>query len=171
MKRISAVLLACAVSFGGAPAPTARAQVQGTYDGCMLMGRQVASIPDPSIDDIARAGMSRAYGPVILYNPAIVNRARPATRTFFYFHECAHHALGHTLGFAHPQASEQQADCWAVRELMGRRLFSTVELRVVQDEVATSPSSGRTTQLAPRGRRRAPALAATLAMRRATSAG
>jgi hypothetical protein len=135
-------LLACALVIVGSAAQTpatAQPQVQASYGGCMLMGRPVPSIPDPSIPDIAMAGISPAYGPVILYNPAIVSRARPATQTFFYYHECAHHALGHTLGFAHPQASEQQADCWAVRELVGRRMFSVVELRVVQDEVATSP--------------------------------
>lgn len=140
MKRFGAAITACAFVIAGSSAPPpAAAQMRATYDGCTLMGRPVPSIPDPSINDIATAGVSPVYGPVILYNPAIVARSRPATQTFFYFHECAHHALGHTLGFAHPQASEQQADCWAVRELVGRRVFGVVELRVVQDEVATSP--------------------------------
>ncbi|OYX31031.1 MAG: hypothetical protein B7Y99_11110 [Caulobacterales bacterium 32-69-10] len=139
MRSFLAALPAfCLVLAGPAP-PPAQAQVQANYGGCTLMGRPVPSIPDPSLNDIAMAGISPVYGPMILYNPAIVNRARAETRTFFYYHECAHHALGHTLGFAHPQASEQQADCWAVRELFGRRLFNPAQLRVVQDEVATSP--------------------------------
>lgn len=137
MRRLLVLLFALG-SVPMTPAPVL-AQPGVSYDGCMLMGRPIPSIPTPAIDDIAQARMDPAYGPVILYNPAIVNRARPETRTFFYFHECAHHALGHTLGFSHPETNEQQADCWAVRELFARRLFGVAQLQTVQAEVATSP--------------------------------
>ena len=78
MRRLLVLLFALG-SVPMTPAPVL-AQPGVSYDGCMLMGRPIPSIPTPAIDDIAQARMDPAYGPVILYNPAIVNRARPETR-------------------------------------------------------------------------------------------
>ncbi|HVT17381.1 MAG TPA: hypothetical protein VHQ90_14525 [Thermoanaerobaculia bacterium] len=85
--------------------------------------------------------MASIYGgaPVIFYNPQVVLSVSPATRRFFYFHECGHHALGQVVsGQSIPYVSEQQADCWAARTLVGNNIFSLDDLRAVQMDVMRS---------------------------------
>ncbi|HKC23744.1 MAG TPA: hypothetical protein VKF32_03330 [Thermoanaerobaculia bacterium] len=125
------VLLAVAVSL----AQRARAQI--TYDGCTDMrGLPVASVLDPSINDIAMAMLAPNGAPIIRYNPRVVAMSSPETRLFFYAHECGHHALGHTLGTTHPLLMEQNADCWAARTLTERGLLDERGLAVVQNDIA-----------------------------------
>lgn len=139
MRRFLLLLSALALGapIGLAPAP-ALAQWNVAYDGCQAGGRSIPSIPSPSVDGMAQARIDPAFGPAIYYNPARMNRARPETRTFAYFHECAHLALGHTVGLAQPQGNEQAADCWAVRELFARHAFGPAQLQTVQAEHATN---------------------------------
>ena len=90
---------------------------QITYDGCRdFQGIPVASIRDNSIDDVAYANIINRVT-IITYNSIVLSRLEPQTRLFFYTHECAHHALGHTFGTSHPLAREQEADCWGMHEL------------------------------------------------------
>lgn len=129
--------LAAVAPWGGArgiDAPRAAAQV--SYEGCALFGTPVASVADASVPDIAMARLDPAYGPLIIYNPYVVASSLPATRVFFYYHECAHHVLGHTLGYALPLTMEQQADCWAIRELVARGIFGNQEIQQVQWQLA-----------------------------------
>lgn len=69
--------------------------------------------------------------PVIIYNPNVLTWVTPATRVFFYAHECAHHVLGHGVR-GHPLLREQEADCWAVQQLTGRGIFGDQEINAVQ---------------------------------------
>ena len=62
----------------------------------------------------------------------------PAVQQFFYYHECAHHVLGHTIGAGHPMTNEQAADCWAVRELVGRGIFGPGEVQRTQAWIHTA---------------------------------
>ena len=89
---------------------------QITYDGCVdFCGQPVASILDYSIDDVAVARIEQGQA-VIRYNPNALAQMSGPTRRFFYVHECAHHALGHTV--QHPSLSnEKEADCWAINTM------------------------------------------------------
>jgi len=92
-----------------------------TFGGCVAAtGVPVAAIQAP-INDIAQAIPSQN---IIRYNPKILAVAQPATRLFFYVHECAHLAL--------PTSNESVADCWAARTLDERKLL---DLRTVQADL------------------------------------
>lgn len=121
--------------------PCMPAQAQSvSYEGCYLGGRgdrmaAVPSVTDPSLRDVGRAIGWRGR-PVIGYNPYLVELLSPQTRLFFYVHECAHHVLGHTAGEADPNTMEQQADCWAVRDLVAKGLFRPRDVATVQADIA-----------------------------------
>lgn len=79
-------------------------------------GQRVAFVANPWLNDVGRArpGMP----PTIEMNPAVLGQLPRTMQLFWYGHECAHHALGHTIGGL-SLASESAADCWAVQT--GRR--------------------------------------------------
>jgi len=109
---------------------------QVTYDGCRdINGFAVASIRNDAIDDIAMATIYNG-SPVIFYNVRVLAWTSPATRRFFYAHECAHHALGHTLGASYPTLREQQADCWAIQTLVAARQVSAADLQAIQFDIS-----------------------------------
>ncbi|MEO5374290.1 MAG: hypothetical protein H7840_08415 [Alphaproteobacteria bacterium] len=91
----------------------------------------VPMIADRSIRDVSLATIRRGV-PVIDFNPDVAERMTPATRLFFHAHECAHHALGHTLGAGRPDRVEQEADCWAIRGLVGLGLVGPRDVALVQ---------------------------------------
>jgi hypothetical protein len=112
------------------------AAAQVVYEGCTdINGVPVASIRDDRINDIAMAAIAGGQ-PVIFYNVQVLAWVRPPTRRFFYAHECAHHRLGHIMGRTHPLAREQEADCWAVRVLVGGGSLSDTDVTVVQRDIA-----------------------------------
>ena len=128
-------------------APEAGAQV--TYDGCYVgNGIPVASINAPQLQDVAVARIDPPGVPVIYYNPNVLAWLQPQTRTFFYYHECAHHVRGHTLGSMHPLLVEQDADCWAIQNLVGSGSFSEYDVQVVQQDLARA-GRGDWTHLTP----------------------
>ena len=103
LLSIQTMLVVTIVSTGVKPAAG-----QITYDGCQDPPElPVASVPAYQLPNVAQA--SRANGaPVIYYNPNVLAWFQPVTRLFWYMHECAHHALGHTIGMAFPPIMEQQ---------------------------------------------------------------
>src|SRR5690349_621909 len=106
------------------------------YEGCTdYRGRPVLSLMDPQVGDIAMATTLGDGRPVILYNPAVVAKASPATRVFFYGHECAHHALGQ-LSSMPSRGNEQTADCWSVRTLTSQGVLTSSDLDVVARDLA-----------------------------------
>lgn len=117
-------------------APAAAAQFWG---GCVdALGRPVPDYPNLMLNDIARAFLGPMGEPVIEYNPQVVVSVSPATRRFFYLHECGHHALGQIIsGQNIPFASEQAADCWAA-EVLYRQNASIADIRSIQRDIAQS---------------------------------
>lgn len=110
---------------------------QVTYDGCLdIRGIPVASVLDYSINDVAVASLAWDGSPIVRYNPRVLSWFRSETQLFWYGHECGHHALGHAFGTAHLFAVEQQADCFAVRELLRVGAISHRDLRGIQGDLA-----------------------------------
>src|SRR5437016_2336337 len=69
-----------------------------TFDGCVdSRGIPVASVRQPGLGDVAKSTLDPKGRPVIVYDPVVLSWFHPQTRLFWYAHECAHHALGHTL--------------------------------------------------------------------------
>ena len=106
-----------------------RAEAQITFDGCVdYRGVPVASVPNYQLNDIAQA-IPNAYGTsVIQFNPQVVAWVSPATRLFFYAHECAHLAV--------PTGDESAADCWAATMLVNRGLLNALGIQIVEGEIA-----------------------------------
>ena len=132
------LLVICALFLSICLAPSAAAS-QVSYEGCYVgRGYPVASVEDSGLRDVAMARVEPGVGPVIYYNPRVLAMLSPQTRIFFYFHECAHHVLGHTIGSSHPLQVEQQADCWAIRSLVATGRMSRYDVDVVQGELSRS---------------------------------
>lgn len=112
---------------GSCLAVTANAQI--TFDGCVdSRGVPVASLPNLQLADIAMA-MPNPYGAsVIQYNPGVLSWVKPATRLFFYVHECAHLAI--------PTSNESVADCWAIRTLINKGLVDEDSVESIQNDIA-----------------------------------
>jgi len=90
---------------------------------------------NPKLNDIAIAKME-GWNSVIYYNPTIVNSLHTKTRVFFFWHECAHHVLAHTL--MNPSiVLEQEADCWAIKHVVSKKLLSTNDVKIVQSQITS----------------------------------
>ncbi|MEQ8697665.1 MAG: hypothetical protein RLT05_14040 [Bauldia litoralis] len=104
------------------------------YTNCRdAAGVRVVAYNTTRLRNVGMAGRVRGR-PVILFNPVVLSRFQPATRTFWYYHECAHHALGHSLGHR-PVSRERDADCWAIRQMKARGLLSAARLRTIQRDL------------------------------------
>jgi hypothetical protein len=115
------------------------AAAQVTFEGCVdFRGFPVASVLNTAVPDVAMASWAPNGTPVIQYNPNVLVRLSPQTRVFFYGHECAHHALAHAIRNI-PFAQEQEADCWAIRTLVGRGALSGRDVMAVQNDLSFSP--------------------------------
>lgn len=115
---------------------------EAQFPGCVdSLGNSVGSFSDPTINDIAFATIRMGH-PVILFNPMLMNRSSPAMQRFIYMHECGHHALGQIVALASTGASrvsavgEQEADCYAARQLLLLGALSRQDLAQVQSELA-----------------------------------
>jgi len=121
------LIFACALT-----APKAEAQ---GYPNCYnVQGIQVGYYPEPSVNDIAIATTAPNGAPVVLWNPGIVNAMHPATIEFFYYHECAHHALGHPLGNYGP-GGEAIADCWAKKQMIGLGVLTQQKYGIIRQQL------------------------------------
>ncbi len=129
--RISRLVFLFVVFIGAAN----HGHAEVTYDGCIdSRGNSVASIKDYSINDVAIARLEYNY-PVIRYNPRVLSQMSEPTSRFFYIHECAHHALQHTMHMPSLQ-NERAADCWAIRTMQSDLELSLQELRAIQNDIA-----------------------------------
>lgn len=109
---------------------------QTSFDGCVdFRGVPVASVMNPSIQDVAMATYAPNGAPVILYNPYVVGWLSPPTRLFFYAHECAHHVLAHPVQ-GNNFIREQEADCWAIQYLVNMGMLRQADVAVIQQDVA-----------------------------------
>lgn len=116
------------------------AGAQVTFDGCVdFRGIPVASVLNPALRDVAMASWAGNGAPIIQYNPGVLAQMAPQTRMFFYAHECAHHALAHGVRNI-PLQQEQEADCWAIRTLVGRGILNAgSDVQAVQLDLSFSP--------------------------------
>jgi hypothetical protein len=106
------------------------------YEGCNdIRNIPVASISDYSVQDIAVAMLAPNGAPLIRYNQNVVSSVAPQTRVFFYMHECGHHALGHNFGTTHQLRVEQDADCFAIRTMVGNGMVNDSDIRVIQADL------------------------------------
>jgi hypothetical protein len=97
-------------------------------------GIAVTYVPNAGINDIAMATYVN-NAPVVFYNPNVVATVSAPTAAFFSAHECGHHVLGHAVRDI-PFSREQEADCFAITELVRQGMFGETEIRIVQNELA-----------------------------------
>ena len=147
----------CLVGFSLFAKSSYQAAAQMTPSGCLdMFGQPILALASHRIRDVGLARRDKSRGPVIIYNPRRLARLKPSTRVFFYAHECAHHALGHTVGLGHPLAVEQDADCWAIRNLVKRNIFSHHDIKMVQTDLAKLGRGDRTHLPGPERAKRLP---------------
>lgn len=117
------------------------ASAQG-YPNCYnAQGYQVGYYPDPSINDVAIATTFANGAPVVLWNPGIINSLQPETVEFFYYHECAHHAMGHPLGNYGP-GGEIAADCWGKSQMINFGVLTPQKYAVIRNELIQYSTPG-----------------------------
>jgi hypothetical protein len=137
MEMIRFLFVACLglIIFGN----TAQAQ---SYPTCFnAQNIPVSYFPDQTIPDIAIAKNAPNGMPVVLWNPSVAANMHPATVEFFYYHECAHHALAHTLGNYFPGA-EAQADCWAKKTMIGIGVLTPQKYQIVAQQLFQNSKPG-----------------------------
>jgi hypothetical protein len=86
------------------------------------------------INNVAIAGRTKDGRPFIAYNAKALKRFHPLTRIYIYYHECAHHRLGHSSGYR-PQNRENAADCFAIRYMTRRGMLNERRLRIIMRDV------------------------------------
>jgi len=120
------------------------AQAQAvTFEGCFVQTHDgpvpVASVRNDNLQDVAQATYqqlpNRTVIPIIVYNPRVLQWLQPATRIFFYAHECAHHVLNH-MGRGFPLGHEQEADCWSIVALVSNGILGDDDITAVQRDLA-----------------------------------
>lgn len=124
MRRIVALTAATCLAMGSgtagqAQAPQHTAWIAGLPLTCNnWQGIPVEIVANPYLNDVGVAH-SNAFGqPVIQLNPYVMNRYSFLVQTWWFAHECGHHAL-------HPSwNSEQNADCWGIRTMRQQGLIT-----------------------------------------------
>ena len=137
MKRVFLffALSLCLAWFG----KDARAQ---SYPTCYnAQNIPVSYFPDPMVSDIAIARTAPNGMPVVLWNPQVASSLHPFTLEFFYYHECAHHALGHALG-AYGGGAERIADCWAKQTMWQLGVLTPQKYQVIRQELHSNSRPG-----------------------------
>jgi hypothetical protein len=108
------------------------------YKGCIdAKGIAVLWREDRGIRDLAQALFDKQGRPTVEHNPSRMKYLNELTRTFFYAHECAHHALGHLYGAVQGVDKEQQADCWAVLTLKENGSLGEEGLETIKQDLGT----------------------------------
>jgi len=113
------------------------AAAEGVYKRCYdPQGRPVAILASAKVKmgNVAIAGRLKDGRPFIAYNPEALKRFHAVTQIYIYYHECAHHRLGHSSGYR-PQNRENAADCWAIRYMTRRGLLNEARMRIIMNDV------------------------------------
>lgn len=119
------------------------AAAQGAYKRCFdPQGRAVVVLASAKVKmgNVAIAGRLKDGRPFIAYNPDALKRFHGITRIYIYYHECAHHRLGHSSGYR-PQNRENAADCWSIRHMTRRGLLNDRRVRIIMRDVRRFGSS------------------------------
>ena len=88
-------------------------------------GRVVRTMRIANLGDVGRAWVVNTI-PFIIMDSHVLTGLPPKLQLFFYGHECAHHVLGHWVQLS--AKSEQEADCWSVKNGRDRGLFTRDEI-------------------------------------------
>ena len=120
------------------------AAAQGAYKRCFdPQGRAVVVLASAKVKmgNVAIAGRLKDGRPFIAYNPDALKRFHGITRIYIYYHECAHHRLGHSSGYR-PQNRENAADCHAIRTMTRRGLLNNQRIRIIMRDVRRLGANG-----------------------------
>jgi hypothetical protein len=125
----------CAVGAALLAAAPAQASQYDRHDALCRTpdGRTPAIMNNPGSLHRAYAAMRNGQ-PVIVFNPRRMADLSPITRVWVYYHECAHHALGHTVG-NRLATRENDADCWAIRAMRYRGILTAAHYRVIKADM------------------------------------
>lgn len=83
-------------------------------------GNAVAMVIDHYNAEYARAKYDAVGRAMVVTNPSLLQHVDATTRRYLRWRECAHHALGFAAAGYASAAATQQADCWAIRQMMRR---------------------------------------------------
>ena len=139
-RTLAAIAVAGTLAFSMMPQAASAA---GSFDRCFdPQGRPVVVFASHKVKraNVAIATRARDGRPIIAYNKAAMNRFHLITRVYIYYHECAHHVLGHSSG-NRPHTREADADCWAIRYMARRGLLTWRGLRWIQADLARTGGS------------------------------
>lgn len=106
------------------------------------LGLKVQAGPNARLNNVAVAFRGKNGKPIIVYNPRVLARFQPVTRAFWFYHECAHHSLGHSAG-NRPLSRERDADCWAIRTMRNRGQLTMERLRIIQRDMQPLRGDGK----------------------------
>ena len=126
MTGIRLISLIVAILCAAAPARAEGLEdspiIAGAPQSCKdFRGFIVRTTHMPDLGDVARA-MIISRMPIIAIDQNRMVELPDKFQLFFYLHECGHHRLGHTV--APTMGSENEADCWAIKQARERKLFS-----------------------------------------------
>lgn len=132
--RLVALLAAIVISGSG----IVRAEGTTTFESCTdASGRTLPVVEDSSLPTLV-ATIRDKTGASIHYNPAVLPRLKPATRLFFFAHECARNSLGDSGKAALSVERSQRADCLGLATLLDGGLLKREELAGLQADLSFS---------------------------------
>ena len=141
-RTLAAIAVAGTIAFSMMPQAVS---AKGSFDRCFdPQGRPVVVFASHKVKptQVAIAGRARDGRPIIAYNKEAMSRFHLITRVYIYYHECAHHVLGHSSG-NRPISRESDADCWAIRYMARRGLLNWRGLRWIQSDLARTGGGNR----------------------------
>lgn len=125
MKSLTLAIILCLI------APMAMA----TPATCRAWGAmEVPYLGDTNLDTIGGATKDKKGRKSILLNPEILATYPPMARDFWLAHSCGHLALnpaGHT---------EAEADCYAMRSLLKKKIRKTEQMQELTDALRALPA-------------------------------
>ncbi|HEY9078633.1 hypothetical protein [Magnetovibrio sp.] len=136
IKGISVLLAVLALAVTTMVGSVTRAWAQDASYACILPnGENVQILANKTLPNVAVARRDSAGRRTIVINPTLMELFQPATRWFWLAHECAHQQLGHTLGNYGPDR-EQQADCYAAKQMVKNRQMDADDLRAIEEDIS-----------------------------------
>jgi len=142
LMLLAATAWAVCVAAARAEAPEGL-QSKIAIDGAVLQckdfrGQIVRTIRMDDIGDVAQARIINRM-PIITLNQSRMNTLPGKMQIFFFNHECAHHVMAHV--FYPSQTSENEADCWSIKNGRDNGLFSRADVEAFAPHMAHSRGS------------------------------
>ena len=114
---------------------SAHAQTVTTFESCTdAAGHTLPAVEDAKLAKLVAVGHDKD-GTSIHYNPAVLVRLKPATRLFFFAHECAAISLGDAGKAALSVDRARQADCLGLATLLDGGYLKREELPELQADL------------------------------------